>query len=161
MSYFRDKFRGIFKVKDTPHRIALAFAIGVLMGISPLIGLHYIGAFLLAWIFRLNKLVAFIGASVNNPWTVVPISSFSVWVGAKLIGLKQVLPDIDWGGITLTGITKNFTDMNNFIYMIEKLTPLLVAFCVGSLVICIIAAIASYFIIHKLASRYQEIKDVH
>lgn len=161
MSYFRDKFRGIFKVKDTPHRIALAFAIGVLMGISPLIGIHYIGAFFLAWIFRLNKLVAFIGASVNNPWTVVPISSFSVWVGAKLIGLKQVLPDVDWGGITLTGIIKNFTDMNNFKNMIEELMPFLIAFFVGSMVICIIAAIASYFIIHKLASKYQEIKDVH
>src|SRR4030066_1338393 len=98
----KDKLTGIFQVKETPHRIALAFALGVFMGISPLLGLHYIGGFVLAWIFRLNKLVTLIGVSVNNPWTIVPISSFCVWVGKKLIGIKQVLPEVDWGNITIT-----------------------------------------------------------
>ena len=72
MPYFRDKFRSIFQIKEPPHRIALSFAMGVFMGISPLLGLHYIGAVLIAMIFRLNKLVAIIGVSVNNPWTIAP-----------------------------------------------------------------------------------------
>lgn len=156
MAYFRDKFRGIFQVKDTPHRIALAFAIGMLMGISPLIGLHYIGGFFLAWLLRLNKLVTLIGVSVNNPWTIVPISSFSVWVGAKLIGIKQVLPEVDWQSVTLSNIISRFADMNNFIDMVSKLMPLLASFFVGSLVICITAAVASYFIIKILAAKYQK-----
>jgi uncharacterized protein (DUF2062 family) len=159
MSYFRDKFRAVFQVKDTPHRIALAFAVGVFMGISPLIGLHYIGGFLFAWLFRLNKLVTLIGVSVNNPWTIVPISSFSVWVGAKLIGLKQVLPEVDWGNITLTSIISKFTDMDKFIYLMKELMPLIASFFIGSFVICILAAIASYFIILILAARYRKTQD--
>lgn len=159
MSYFRDKFRAVFQVKDTPHRIALAFALGVFMGVSPFIGLHYLGGFLAAWLFRLNKLITLIGVSVNNPWTIVPISSFSVWVGAKLIGVKQVLPEVDWGNITITKIISKFTDMDKFISMMKELMPLIASFFVGSFVICIFFAIASYFIILILAARYRKTQD--
>ncbi len=117
MAYFRDKFRAIFQIKESPHRIALAFAIGVFMGISPLLGLHYIGGVLLAMLFRLNKLVAIIGVSVNNPWTIVPISTFCVWVGAKILGIKQVLPEVDWGSISLTSIVMKFTSLENLMNM--------------------------------------------
>lgn len=159
MTYFVNKFRGIFTVKETPHRIALAFALGVFMGISPLLGLHYIGGFFLAWLFRLNKLVTLIGVSVNNPWTLVPISSFCVWFGAKLMGIRQVLPDVDWAGLTLSGILSGLTDLDKFLSAIDTLLPLIQAFFVGSLVICSISAVASYFIINILAKRYRKIKD--
>ncbi len=158
MAFFRDKFRGIFQVKDTPHRIALAFSIGVFMGISPLIGLHYIGGFFLAWLLRLNKLVTLIGVSVNNPWTIVPISSFSVLVGARLIGIKQVLPEVDWKSVTLTGIVSSFTDIDDFIYMIKKIMPLLASFFVGSFLLCSIAAVASYFVIQMLMAKYRNVQ---
>jgi len=157
MAYFRDKFKSILKVKDSPHRIALAFAMGVFMGISPFLGLHYIGAFFLAWLFRLNKLVALVGVSVNNPWTIVPISSFCVWIGAKLIGIKKVLPEVDWGNVSLVNIMKKLTDLENFLYIVKQLMPLIKAFFVGSFIICSVSAVVSYFIIHILATRYKKI----
>ncbi|GBD96861.1 MAG TPA: DUF2062 domain-containing protein [Nitrospirae bacterium] len=156
MAYFRDKFRSIFQVNDTPRRIAMAFAIGVFLGISPFLGIHYIGAFFLTWFFRLNRLVAVVGVSVNNPWTIVPISSFCVWVGAKLLGIKQVLPEVDWKNITLTHIIGKLADMDNLIELLNKLTPLIKAFFAGSLVICTFTAIASYFIIYNLVTRYKQ-----
>lgn len=160
MAYFRDKFRAIFQIKEPPHRIALAFAMGVFMGISPLLGLHYIGGVLLAMLFRLNKLVAIIGISVNNPWTIVPISTFCVWVGTKLLGIKQVLPEVDWGSISLTSIVKQFTSLDNLMNMINEIWPLLSAFFVGSFLICTLAAIVSYFIMLELVKRYHKTHDV-
>lgn len=161
MSYFRDKFSMIFKVRDTPHRIALAFALGTFVGISPFLGLHYLSGFFLAWLFRLNKLVTLIGVSVNNPWTIVPISSFCAWFGAKLIGMKQVLPEADWKGVTMMKILEWFksliTDPHNFIDMIVSLLPLIKAFFVGSSVLCTFSAIASYVIIQILVTKYQRI----
>jgi len=156
MAYFRDKFRSIFQIKESPHRIALAFAVGVFMGISPLLGLHYIGGVLLAMLFRLNKLVAIIGISVNNPWTIVPLSTFCVWIGAKILGIKQVLPEVDWGSISLTSIIRNFTDMEKLMALIKELWPILSAFFVGSFLICTIASIASYFIMLELVKRYHK-----
>ncbi len=155
MVYFRDKFRTIFLVKDSPRRIALAFAIGVFMGISPLLGFHYIIAFILAWTFRLNKLVAMVGVSVNNPWTILPISSFSVWFGAKLTGIQQVLPKIDWVSLSFMNIVSSLTDPDGLLRMTHELMPLLRAFFVGSFVICTLSAIASYFIIYRLVVRYR------
>ncbi len=159
MAYFRDKFRSIFQVKESPHRIALAFAIGVFMGISPLLGLHYIGGVLLAILFRLNKVVAIIGVSVNNPWTIGPISAFCVFVGAKLLGIKQVLPEVDWGSITLTNIVMKFTNLEKLLNMIKELWPLLSAFFVGSFLICTISAIASYFIIIEMVAKYRKAQN--
>jgi uncharacterized protein (DUF2062 family) len=155
MQYFIDKFRSIFQIKESPHRIALAFAVGVFIGISPLIGLHYIGGVLLAMLFRLNKLVAIIGVSVNNPWTIVPISTFCVWVGAKLLGIKQVLPEVEWGSISFTSIVMKFTSLESLMSMINELWPLLVAFFVGSFLICTIASIVSYFILLEMVKRYR------
>lgn len=157
MSYFRDAFRSIFKVQDSPHRIALAFAVGVFMGISPLLGLHYIGGIFLAWLFRLNKIVAVVGVSVNNPWTIVPISTFCVWVGAKLIGIKQVLPEVDWKHLSLMNILGGLSDFDNLILAVKKMLPLISAFFVGSFIICTVSAVISYFIIHNFAVRYKKI----
>jgi uncharacterized protein (DUF2062 family) len=159
LAYFRDKFKSIFSVKDTPHRISLAFAMGVFMGISPFLGLHYILAFCAAWLFRLNKLVAIVGVSVNNPWTIVPISTFCAWFGAKMIGIKQILPPVDWSNVTLSNIASKMTDMHNFIDLAGKLMPLIKAFVVGSLLLCSVSAVASYFIIHVLITRYKKAKD--
>ena len=159
MAYFRDKFKSIFQVKDTPHRIAMAFAVGVFMGISPLLGLHYIGGFFIAWLLKLNKLVTMVGVSVNNPWTIVPISTFSVWLGSKLIGIKQVLPEVDWQNIGLMSIVGRFSDLQNFIDLVKQLWPLLASFFVGSFLICTLSAVAGYFIIQILIAKYKKTED--
>ncbi len=141
---FRDKLKQIFYINDTPHRIALSFSIGIFMGISPFLGLHTVGAIFLAWVFRLNKLVAFIGVAVLNPWTLVPVYSLCLWVGAKLTGVKQIIPDIDWADLTI-------------LTFMEKLGYLVVPFIVGTLIIAVISAVISYFIIHKIASKYKPV----
>jgi uncharacterized protein (DUF2062 family) len=159
MAYFRDKFKSIFQVKDTPHRIAMSFAVGVFMGVSPFLGFHYVGAFFFAWLFKLNKLVAMVGVSVNNPWTIVPISTFCVWTGAKLVGIKQVLPEVDWQHVSLLGIIERFSDVQSFIDMLRQLWPLIASFFVGSIFVCTISAVAGYFIIQVLITKYKETED--
>lgn len=138
----RDKFREVLKVKDTPHRIAIAFALGVFLGISPLLGLHTIGAFFIAWLFRLNRLVAIVGVYITNPWTIVPIYTFCIWVGARLVGLKRIIPAIDWSDVTL------------MVFMSE-LKHLIIPFLVGTIVVGSISAVVSYFIIHWAVVRYR------
>ena len=143
---FRDRFRSIFQVKDTPHKIAAAFAFGVFIGISPIIGFHTISAFFLAWLFGLNRLIAIAGVYITNPWTAVPIYTFCLWVGAKLTGIKDILPEVDWNHVT-------------FMSLIDKLTPLVWPFVVGTFLVGTIGSIISYFIIYNAALRYNKIRD--
>lgn len=143
MVKFRERFKGILQVRDTPHRIALAFALGVFMGISPLLGLHTIGAFFLAWVLKLNRLVAVVGVFVTNPWTIAPIYTFCTWVGARIVGRARILPSIDWAEIT-------------FMTMMSELKHLIVPFLAGTIVVGLISAVVSYFIIHWAVVRYRD-----
>jgi hypothetical protein len=73
---YRDKLRGIFYVKETPHKIALSFAFGIFWGFSPFLGLHTIIAFFTAWLLGLNRFIAVAGVYITNPWTIIPAYTF-------------------------------------------------------------------------------------
>jgi len=146
MANFKDKFRSIFQIQDTPHRIALAFAIGVFWGFSPILGLHTIGAFVTAWLLRLNKLATIVGVCAGNPWTLVPAYTFCLWLGTKLLGIEEMLPDIDWSNMSL-------------IHMFNEMAYLLKPFVLGSLILSTVLCIASYFIIKLLANKYKKVKN--
>jgi uncharacterized protein (DUF2062 family) len=127
----------VLTIKESPNKIALSFSIGVFIGMSPLVGLHTILGLAIASIFRLNKFVTIIGVYITNPWTIVPIYTFSTFVGAKLLGLKKVIPDIDWHNL---GITK----------IISELKDLLIPFVVGTLFVGTLSAIISFIILYHI-----------
>ena len=133
----REKIQLILSVKDTPHRISIAFALGIFIGMSPLFGIHTLLGLAVAYVFRLNKLVTIVGVYVTNPWTIIPIYTFSTWVGAKCLGIDKILPDIDWGRITFSSL------MNDF-------SPLLMPFIVGTVLIGVLSSIVSYMIVFHL-----------
>jgi len=146
---FRDKFRGIIEVQDTPHRIAMSFASGVFWGLSPLLGIHTIGAFLTAWLLGLNRFVAIVGSYITNPLTIIPIYSFGLWVGARLTGEKQIFPSINWHEITV-------------LYLINKLKHLILPFVIGTFTVDVFFSITCYFIIYQFIIKYKSraLKDV-
>ncbi len=136
----RDKIRLIFSVKDTPHRISIAFALGIFIGMSPLFGIHTLLGLALAYVFRLNKLVTIVGVYITNPWTIIPIYTFSTWVGAKCLGINKILPDVDWRHITLSGLLNDFA-------------PLLMPFVLGTVLMSVLASVVSYVVVLHLLRR--------
>jgi hypothetical protein len=68
--YIRDRIKNVLQLNDSPNKLALAFALGVFIAFSPTLGLHTISCLVLAWMFRLSKLVVLTAAFVNNPWTI-------------------------------------------------------------------------------------------
>jgi len=146
MKNIRDRIRGIFQLNDSPNQLALAFAVGVFIAFSPTIGLHTISVFFIAWIFRLNKLVVFTAAFVNNPWTMVPLYGFCLWFGIKITGTMTATPDIAWQALTFSSAY-------------DILRPYLWPFVVGTVVAGVAAAITSYFFIYWAVVRYRRGKN--
>ncbi len=132
---FRDKISQILSIRESPHRIALAFSVGIFIGMSPLLGIHTLLGIAVAWQFRLNKLVTLVGVYVTNPWTIIPIYTFGTWLGAKLLGVRHLLPDIDWSHLTFMGFINDFRH-------------LLMPFVVGTTFVGTISAIAGYALIY-------------
>lgn len=90
---FRAAVRRLLAIDDPPERTSLAFAIGVFIAFSPLLGLHTILATLIAFLFRLNKVAIYTGTFINNPFlTLVPIIVASYAIGAFVLGRPLALP---------------------------------------------------------------------
>jgi uncharacterized protein (DUF2062 family) len=109
---------------------------------SPLLGIHTILGLFAASVLRLNRLITLVGVYVTNPWTIVPIYSFGTWFGARIIGMNNIIPEIDWSHITLLGFLKEFQ-------------PLLFPFVIGTTLIGIVSSIVSYYLVYKAAKNYR------
>lgn len=143
LDHLKDRIRSLFKLNDPPHKLALAFAVGVFIAFSPTIGLHTLSVFALAWALRLNTIVMFTAAFINNPWTIVPMYGFCLWFGMKITGSDIPTPDIPWNDISLSNL-------------LLLLKPYLWPFVAGTLVIGAFAAALSYGIFYWAVLRYRK-----
>lgn len=79
---FREQRARLFVIKDTPQSIALGAAIGFLLGFTPLFGLKTLLAFLLAALWRVNKISAVVAVSLHDLvlplWPVVLRVEFAI-----------------------------------------------------------------------------------
>lgn len=136
----RDKLTLMLKLGDTPHRLSLAFAVGVFIGMSPLLGVHTVLGILVAYIFRLNKLATVIGVYITNPWTIIPIYTFSIFIGAKCLGIESIIPSIDWKSVSFSSLLNEFS-------------PILMPFVVGTIIVGAVSSVVSYFVIYRMLKR--------
>jgi uncharacterized protein (DUF2062 family) len=136
----RDRLLSVFSINEPPHRLAAAFAVGVFIAMSPLIGLHTLLGLGLSWLLRLNKFVTMVGVFINNPWTLVPIYTFATWVGALLLGVDDIIPDINWNDV-------------NYKTLFVEFKPLLWPFIAGSTLLGAATAVVSFVVVYYIAKR--------
>jgi uncharacterized protein len=104
--FFQSVYQRLIHLKDTPHRIAGGFAIGIFFGILP--GAGPMAAIIMAWVFRVNRIAAFAGGLLTNTWLSVVTLVAAVKIGAFVTGsdwnqvladCKEVLRDFSWRGL--------------------------------------------------------------
>lgn len=96
-SRLRRAVDAVLQLQDTPHRIALAFGLGIWIAFSPLLGLHTVMALGAAFAFRLSRAALLLGAYVNNPWTIAPLYLAGTALGCALLGVSTAgLQSIEW-----------------------------------------------------------------
>jgi hypothetical protein len=144
MSRLRRAAQVLLHVEDTPHRIALAFGIGVFIAFFPILGTHTILALAIAFFFRLSRVAIFMGAFINNPWTLVPLFMTGTVFGCLLLGVStEGLGAIDWG---LKG--RAF-----YTALFETLRPFLWPFLLGNTLLGVLAGLAGYWILRRILER--------
>jgi len=133
----------VLRVEGTPHRLAFTFALGVFVGMSPFIGIHVVIALALAWIFNLNRIAILSGVFINNPWSMIPLYTFSTWIGTLILEPDLAISDVDWRGITLGTI-------------VSDLGSLVLPFIVGTVLVGTVTALISYMVVRKMAESARE-----
>lgn len=81
----RARLRGLLHLDDPPWRIALALAVGVFIGCTPLWFFQTLLAILVATVFRLNKAATVTGAWLNLPWFAPLVYGASLKIGTLLV----------------------------------------------------------------------------
>jgi uncharacterized protein len=78
----------LLHIHDTPERTAAAFALGVFLGFSPLLGLHTLLALLCAFLLDFNRVAVLLGVYSNLPWIMAPYYTVGTMAGAWVLGTK-------------------------------------------------------------------------
>jgi uncharacterized protein len=139
--------RRLFLLNDTPERIALAFALGVFLAFSPLIGLHTLLGIILSLTFGLNRFALLLGVFVNNPWTLVPIYAAGTYLGSLIVGFPRItsLPAFKCSLLLSGKYWVHLASQWSF------LKPLLL----GSFILSMFAASLSYLIALRIIRHYR------
>jgi uncharacterized protein len=141
MRWLRRTGQILLHVEDSPSRVALAFAVGVFLAFSPLLGIHTLLAVVVAVAFRLSKPAIVVGVWTNNPWTIAPMYSAGTLVGCFVLGVSPAsLSEIEW---SLHG--RAFYES-----LVAGFRPLLMPFIVGNLLLGAVAAAASFVVLRFL-----------
>ena len=155
----------IKRLPDTPHKIALGFAIGVFVSFSPLFGLHFIVAAVIAMALRGNVLASLMGTFFGNPITFPFIATISYRTGQLF--LDASVTDGSFHGIK-TAIVDGFVGTWQSVLSIVGLSEpawgqvehflgaVFLPYLIGGLIPGLIAAVISYMLGRPLVAAYQK-----
>lgn len=161
--YARHRLR---RLPDTPERIARGIWAGVFSTFTPLYGLHFVVALVIARIANGNILASLLGTFFGNPLTYFPIGVISIKTGNFLLGTEVSDPEksrsfigkfVDAGrelqtniGSILSGENADWSSL--FVFYDEVFFP----FLIGGIAPGIIVATASYFLTVPIIRAYQK-----
>ncbi|WP_354078450.1 DUF2062 domain-containing protein [Constrictibacter sp. MBR-5] len=146
----------IARVKASPHRVAAGLACGVAIGLTPLYGLQFLLAALLAALMRGSVVVSLIGTFIANPWTIPVIWLVSFEIGDALLG------GVGLHGFDDEPVVKRLADVADAVRAGDmelfgaEVWPVWFAMFVGSVPLAAAGWVTSYWPARHLVRRYQE-----
>jgi uncharacterized protein (DUF2062 family) len=140
----------------TSEQIAFSFAVGFSLAWNPLLGLHTAIILLACFLFRrLHRPIMFLACYINNPWTMVPMATFSTLVGNLVLGrgLHLDLRAIRWHDITW----RSFVSLQGLDGMLRMCKPILFPYLLGGFIMSVISLPVGYWIMLRVARRLRGI----
>jgi uncharacterized protein (DUF2062 family) len=145
-SLIRRLYERFIRIRGKPREVALGFALGIFVGMTPTVGVQTPIAIFLAALFKWSKLAAAIGVWISNPVTVPIIYSITYITGTKILNLEPVFN---------TPMSPSWSTLKT---MFQKAPRAFGAMTMGGVILGIPLAIASYYISYAAVEKYQ--KDV-
>jgi uncharacterized protein (DUF2062 family) len=137
-------YERFLRIRGRPREIALGFALGLFIGMTPSIGTQMAIAAFVAALFKWNKFSAAIGVWITNPLTAPFIYSLNYLIGAMLLEIKRGyrLPT----EIGISGMS----------HILHKAPEVFWALLLGGAVLGLPLAVAGYYFSYSAITRYQE-----
>lgn len=87
----------LFRINDSPQKIAIGLGLGVFFGVMP--GMGLLAALFFAFIFRVNRAAALLGSILTNTWLSIPVFVLAVKTGTLITGISYKDFGKSWLGI--------------------------------------------------------------
>jgi len=164
----------IERINDTPTNIAIGVSIGAFVSFTPLFGLHFVVAALVAKMIRVNIISALFGTAVGNPISFPFIAAGSMSVGSLLLGRVQAADHTDGEGVMAA-----FAQIGRLLYdgtrsalgiaepgtmswstTAEQLSEfgdqVMLPYAIGGLICGVPVTIATFYIVRSTIAAYQK-----
>lgn len=143
---FKSLYLKLFRINDSPQKIALGFGLGVFLGIVP--GAGPIASLVLAMVFRVNRAAALLGCVLTNTWISVVAFLFSVKVGALITGA-----DAEEISAAVSELAKNFQWADLFNISVVKVgLPLVVGYLATAFLFAVISSVVVFVAVTRTKS---------
>jgi uncharacterized protein (DUF2062 family) len=137
-------YERFLKIRGTPQEIALGFAMGLFVGMSPTLGFQMAIAVFFAVLFKWNKISAAVGVWISNPVTAPVIYPVTYLLGAKVLGIDELYP------------FPKIMDMSWFLEMLRNTPEIISLMTLGGVILGIPLAVAGYFFTFTAVNKYQQ-----
>ena len=140
-------FSKLFKINDSPRKIALGVGLGVFSGLMP--GTGPVAALFLAFIFRANRAAALLGSLLTNTWLSLVTLVLAIKAGSLALGLHW--QDVDR---KMQGLLHDFSWAKFFkLSFLDVLLPVIT----GYLIIGLLLAAASYLLTLSIINIFRDV----
>ncbi len=136
-------YQRFLKIRGNPHEIALGFALGLFVGMTPFMGFQTPIAIFFAAIFQWNKISSAAGVWISNPVTAPVLYGITYFIGAKITGLAPACNPAGSSEITV-------------INLLQSTPEILMAMILGGIIIGIPIAITGYIFSFSALKKYQD-----
>jgi uncharacterized protein (DUF2062 family) len=148
LGIIRRVYKRFIQIRGEPREVALGFALGIFIGMTPTIGVQTPIAIFFAALFKWSKLSAAIGVWISNPLTAPIIYGVAYITGAKFLNMDPVfnMPlSPTWSALRA---------------MLQRAPQALEAMTVGGAIIGLPLAVICYYLSYAAVEKYQkDVKD--
>lgn len=141
------------RLRSSPHRIALGCSLGVFAAVTPLLGVQMLLAVALALILKASVRAAVLGTFIGNPvsWPLIWAATYAA--GCALLGRDILLPagDVERQLSTLGEAVRDASP-ERLDRAADALMPVLTPMLTGSLLLGLITAAISYYILKRVVA---------
>lgn len=134
-------FEDLLRSDDSKLKKSLSVSLGVFVGISPVWGFHTVSVLFLAYLFRLNKLIAFAFSNISIPPMIPLVIYGSLKTGALLMGSRLHHP-FQWDNLETYWLAAQ-----------QHLTQYIAGSLVLGFCLAIIFGIGSYLLLHTSTAK--------
>jgi uncharacterized protein (DUF2062 family) len=134
-------YNRFLRIRGTPRQVAMGFALGIFVGMTPFLGFHTVIAVMMASLIKWSKLAAGIGVFITNPFTAPFIYPLTYRLGVSVTGFSN------------PSLLRKLFESGGLIELLKDSPMIIVDLIVGGVVIGLPLAVIAYLAVLHIVTQ--------